>query len=105
MEKSWLAGKVEEWAESMGTLAGLSRKHPHSAYAKLQNSLQHKWAFVQRVTPGIRNAFGPVEKALRENFLPDIFEGSGEGAPERGVTCLPVKQAGLPLTDPTLTAP
>ena len=77
MEKSWLAGKVEEWAEYVGTLAGLSCKHLHSAYAELQNSLQHEWAFVQRVTPGIRNAFGPVEKALRENLFPDLFEVLG----------------------------
>ena len=39
-EKSWLAGKVEGWAESVGILAGIARKHPHSAYAGLHNSLQ-----------------------------------------------------------------
>ena len=60
---------------------------------------------MQRVTPGISNAFGPVEKALRENFVLAFFEGLEEGAPERGVTRLPVKQAGLDLPDPTLMAP
>ena len=37
--------------------------------------------------------------------MPALFEGLGEGAPERGVTCLPGKQAGLSLPDPTLTDP
>ena len=60
---------------------------------------------MQRVTPVIGDAFGPVEKALQETFLPALFEELGEGAPERGVTRLPVKQAGLDLPDPTLTAP
>ena len=60
---------------------------------------------MQRVTSGIGNAFGPVEKALRETFVPVLFEGLGEGAPERGATHLPVKQSGLALPDPTLTAP
>ena len=52
---------------------------------------------MQRFTPGIGDAFGPEEKAL----VPALFEGLGEGAPERGVTRLPVKQAGLALPDPT----
>ena len=34
-----------------------------------------------------------------------LFEGLGDGVPERGVTCLPVKQAVLALPDPTQTAP
>ena len=72
---------------------------------KKYKSLHREWEFVQRVTPGIRDAFGLVEKALRETFLPDLFEGLGEGAPEIGVTRPPVKQTRLALTDQTLTAP
>ena len=60
---------------------------------------------MQRVTPGIVDAFGPAEKPLRETFVPALFEGLGEVAPEQGVTRLPVKQAGLALPDPTQTAP
>ena len=39
-EKIWLAGKVAGWAESLETLVGVSYKHPQSAYARLQKSLQ-----------------------------------------------------------------
>ena len=60
---------------------------------------------MQRVTQGIGSAFGPVEKALRETFLPELFMGMGNGVPERGVTCLLVKQAGLELPDPSKTDP
>ena len=60
---------------------------------------------MQRVTPGIGNAFRPVKKPLRETFLPAHFEGLGEGKPERGVTHLPVKQTVLALPDSTLMAP
>ena len=58
----------------METLAGVSRKHPQSAYAGLQKSLQQEWAFVHRVTPGIGDAFGPAEKAMQETFVPDRLE-------------------------------
>ena len=44
--------KVEGWAEFVRSLAGVARKHPQSAYAGLQKSLQQEWAFVQRVTLG-----------------------------------------------------
>ena len=60
---------------------------------------------MQRVAPGIRDTFSSVEKAMRKTFVPALFQGLGEGAPERGVTRLPEKQAGLALPDPTLTPP
>ena len=60
---------------------------------------------MNRVTPEVGNSFGPVEKALRETFVLALFEGLWEGVPERGVTHLPVKQAGLALPDPSHLAP
>ena len=60
---------------------------------------------MQRVTPGIGDALGPEEEALRETFLPALFQGLGEGTTGRGVNRLPVKQGGLALPDPTKTDP
>ena len=42
-EKRWLARKVDGWADSVGTLAGVARKHRQSAYAGIQKSLQQEW--------------------------------------------------------------
>ena len=97
--------KITGWVESVEIPARVSRKQPQSAYAGLQKALHQEWAFVQQVTPGIGDAFVPVEKALRETSVPALFEGLGNGVPERGVTHLPVKQAGLALPDPSQTAP
>ena len=60
---------------------------------------------MQRVTPGIGDDFGPVEEYIAKAFLPALFEGVGDGAPGREITRFPVKQAGMALPDPTLTAP
>ena len=60
---------------------------------------------MQRFTPKIGNSFGPVEQALRDAFILDLFQGLVEVTPERKVTSLPVKQAGLALLDSTKTAP
>ena len=50
-------------------------------------------------------AFGLVEEALREIFVPALFEDLREGVPECDNTRLPVKQAGLALSDPIQTSP
>ena len=104
-EKEWLGKKVEGLNELIATLAGVSLKHLQSAYAGLQNSLQQEWDFLQRVTPGVGAAFGQVEEALQEVFLPAFFQGLTEGLPTRENTRLPVKQAGLAIPDPVLMAP
>ena len=90
-EKEWLGKKVEGWTESIVTLAGVALKNPQSAYAGLQKSFQQEWDFVQRVTPGVGAAFGPVKEALREVFIPALFWGLTEGLPTRENTRLLVK--------------
>ena len=89
----------------MNILAEVARKYPQSAYTRLQKSLQQEWAFIQRVTPVVGDSLGPVEEALKDTYMPALFEGLREGVTEQGVTCLPVKQAGLALPDPSHTAP
>ena len=60
---------------------------------------------MQQVTLGIGYYFIPVEEALRETFLPNLFQGLGEGSPGRGVTRLPVKQAVMAVPDLMKTVP
>ena len=60
---------------------------------------------MQRVTPDIGDAFGPVEQVLRDDFIPALFQGIGEGTLGGGFSCIPMKRAGLALPDPTKTAP
>ena len=104
-EGRWLVEKITGWAKLVEILAGVSLKHPQSSYSVLQNSLQQEWAFVEWVNLGIGNAFHPVETALRETFVPSLFEGMGNGFPERGVAHLTDKQAGLAVPDQYQTAP
>ena len=74
-EREWLREKVQGWTELVNVLAGVAHKHPQYSYAGLQKSLQQEWDFVQRVTPGLGEAFVPVEEALREIFFPALFRG------------------------------
>ena len=47
-QAAWLDDKISSWAEAVGTMAGLTRRHPQTAYAGMQKSLQNEWQFVQR---------------------------------------------------------
>ena len=50
---------------------------------------------MQRVTPRIGGAFGPVEEDIATAFLPALFEDVGDEAPGRAIT----RRAGPPGTD------
>ena len=57
------------WRDLVDTLDGVARRNPQNAYTGLQKSLQHEWAFMQRVTPVIGVAFQAVEDELWDTFL------------------------------------
>ena len=46
---------------------------------------------MNQVTSDIGDAFILVKAALREAFIPELFQGVGEGTPGREVTHIPVK--------------
>ena len=80
-------------------MAGLECNCPHTVYAGLHNSLHQEWYFVQRVTLDIGAVFQPVEDALREAFLPDLFKVATYQIPGRVITSMPVKQDSIDIPD------
>ena len=82
----------------------MALRHPKTAYTGLQNSLQQDWSFVQNFTPGVREAFRPVEEALQQYSLTSPFRGDTNSIMERGATRLPIKQSGISIPSPTLYA-
>ena len=92
-----MEAKIKGWTESVAILSGVTQKLPQSAYAGLQKSLQQEWAFMQRVTPGVSNSFGPVEKAMKETIVPSELEVLQKGVMEQGVTRLPSNRRDWPF--------
>lgn len=101
----WLKAKISDWSHGIQELAQVASSHPQSAYAGLQKSLQHEWAYVQRVVEGTSEHFIPLEEALTTTFLPSLFgERSIEDAHRRPLAALPVKHAGLEIPNPVATS-
>ena len=71
---TWLAEQVETWWYGVKRLAMVARRFPQTAYAGLTKSLQFEWQYLQQVVPGLREAFGLVEEALRDKFFPALLQ-------------------------------
>ena len=55
-------------------------------------------------TQGRRDYFRPSEKALQEDFLPDLFLGAEAHMPDRSIMVFSAKHSGLVILDMTLNA-
>ena len=69
--------KMQGWPELLWTLSGVSHNHLQPTITELKKSLQQEWAFVQKVTPDIGDAFVVVEMALQDAFLLSLFQVVG----------------------------
>ena len=93
--ESWVGEKVAAWTESVRDLARVAVRHPQAALAGLTRSLQQEWLFVQRVVPGIRTAFAPIEEAIAGEFIPALVgDPSVDCRALRRLMALPVKRGG-----------
>ena len=100
----YITKKVLSWESTVRELAMVANQHyPHSAYTGLTKSLQHQWTYFQRVIPNIAHLFDPVENAITGSFIPAIY---GESVRDsiRLLASLPVKCAGLAITNPVSTS-
>ena len=73
-EREWPKEKVQWWTELVSVLAGVAHKYLQSAYAGLQKFLQQEWAFVQKVTPGVRGSIWPGRGGPPGNLCPSALQ-------------------------------
>jgi hypothetical protein len=97
----WIQPKIDAWTAGVRTLAKVAKRFPQTAYAGLTKSLQTEWTYLQRVVPNIAAKFQQVEDAIAQDFLPALFDSE---PPDRDITQLPVRLAGLGVPDPWLHA-
>jgi len=103
----WIESKADGWAKGVRALATMARSSPQCAFSGLQKSLQSEWMHLQRSIGDIGPAFAPVEDAISTHFLPALI-GKDPDTPTppdlRQLLSLPVKFAGIGVTDPTASA-
>jgi hypothetical protein len=82
----------------MSTVAGPYKK---SSYAGIQKYVQVELTFVQRVVWDVGDKFGTLREAMDRSFLHSLSkETLPDNDPLHRLAALPMKSAGLDLTDP-----
>ena len=94
--------KVNEWVASIGRLVEVSRSQPQAAFAVLVKSIQHEWAFLQRVVSVSSDWFDRLRGVLRSEFWSCLF-GSQVSGIEADLFSLPTRLGGMGVRDPTLS--
>ena len=62
-----------------------------------------RWTYVQRTIPNIGDLFEPLEKCIREKFIPALI-GRHISDTERKILALPVRLGGIGIPNPVMTA-
>ena len=96
----WLEKKVTAFASGVQALGAAAARHPQSAYAGYTRSFSAEWMYLQRVVPGIGEAFVGVEERINSKLLPSLLGLTQIDKDLRRLATLTVKQGGLGLRDP-----
>ena len=94
---------IQEWLES-GALNNLRSQSTPRTYAAFVHGFSAKWSYFQRVIPTDQSAFAPLEKALKQKFLPALTGQSAISLETRRLLALPSRLGGLGIRDPVTTS-
>ena len=76
-------------------------RYPHPAFVGLVWSLQAEWQYLSQVSPHVATKLGPVEEALRREFIPALFGRKMEVTDkDRIMYANSVTAGGLGIRDP-----
>ena len=102
--EEWVREKVEKWRDGVCILANIAKRYPQAAYAAFTISYQNEWAHVQRTVPEVSLLLEPIERAIRDKFLPVLLKVDSIGAEMRQLLSHGLKQAGLGVRHPVESA-
>jgi hypothetical protein len=100
----WVREKVQVWVDAIDTLSRIALRYPQTAYAGMVMVLQNEWQYVQRTVPEVGYLFDPVERAIREKFLPALLAVDEISVDDRELYAHGVKRGGIALRNPVETA-
>ena len=92
---------MNDWANGVTALGKIAKRFPQTSYAGLVKALQNEWTYLQRVTTGNGSPYEPIDKAIREDFLPALLDQPNIGERMSSEIAFAVKRSGLGIQDPT----
>ena len=102
-KNKYVSDKIEKWVEDVEEMARLAGDEPQAVYSCYTKAVSHRWSYVQRTIPGIKDLFKPLEEAIKEKLIPAIV-GRKVSDLERKIFTLPVRMGGMNILNPVETA-
>ncbi len=92
---------VQDWVKQLKVLSEIAKAYPQSAYCAFTAGFAHKFNYVNRTIPNIKEELQPLENIIRHHFIPALCEGRTCNDHERQLLSLPVKMGGLGIINVT----
>ena len=107
LKSSYVTDKVTAWATAIEDLSSIAKKYPQTSYCGLTKSLQHEWAFIQRVIPDIAKELQPLQDTIVSSYLPNLFGTTFSSSHQyvNTIASLPIKHSGLSIHNPVSSSP
>jgi hypothetical protein len=99
--REFVSGLVKGWTDEIVLLAKIAESEPQAAYTAFTNCIRHKYTFYMRTIPAIADMLLPLERAIRQNIIPALFDGRDCSNDERALFALPVRLGGMGIINPT----
>ena len=97
--KRYVSDKVAKWGEDVTELAKIAIEEPQAALSAYTKGICHRWTYVQRTIPGIKDLFQPLEDCIHDTFIPALI-GRNVSEVERRIFAMPVRYGGLGIANP-----
>jgi hypothetical protein len=95
----YVSEKVSKWVEDITELSKIAAEDPQAALSAYTKGICHRWTFIQRTIPEIKELFIPLEDCIRNTLIPAII-GRNVSNRERNIISLPVRFGGLGIANP-----
>ena len=102
--EEYIRGKVDEWAKQVLNLTLIAKTQPHAAYSAFTHGLIGRWNFLLRTVKEISHLLAPLEKVVRQQFIPALTGQTAISDEMKSLLALPCRLGGLNVIDPTQMA-
>ena len=96
----YVSEKVSKWVQDITELSNFAVEEPQAVLSAYTKGICHRWTFIQRTIPDIKELFIPLENSIRESLIPALV-GRNVSDTERMIISLPVRYGGLGIANPT----
>ena len=97
--ETFVKKKVDKWVKDLEELSELAVEEPQAALSGFSKALCHRWTFVMRTIQDTKELLIPLEKCIRDKFIPAVV-GRHVSDVHRRMFALPVRYGGLGIVNP-----